>query len=62
MHLIEKQVLYKATPNTTRGQHFGSRIVFDDEGYLYFTIGERGNRDVNPQDIFSRWRKSISIA
>ena len=49
--LIEKQVLYKATPNTTRGQHFGSRIVFDDEGYLYFTIGERGNRDENPQAV-----------
>lgn len=49
--LIEKQVLYKASPNTTKGQHFGSRIVFDDEGFLYFTIGERGNRDVNPQDI-----------
>jgi glucose/arabinose dehydrogenase len=44
-------VLYKATPNTTKGQHFGSRIVFDKEGYLYFSIGERGNRDVNPQDI-----------
>lgn len=49
--LIENQVLYKASPNTTKGQHFGSRIVFDDEGYLYFTIGERGNRDENPQDI-----------
>lgn len=49
--LVDKQLLYKATPNTTRGQHFGSRIVFDNEGYLYFSIGERGNRDVNPQDI-----------
>jgi len=49
--LTEKEVLYKATPNTTKGQHFGSRIVFDNEGYLYFTIGERGERDVNPQDI-----------
>ncbi|MCD2258768.1 PQQ-dependent sugar dehydrogenase [Psychroserpens luteolus] len=49
--LINKEVLYKASPNTTRGQHFGSRIVFDDSGYIYFTIGERGNRDVNPQDI-----------
>ncbi|WP_299336765.1 PQQ-dependent sugar dehydrogenase [uncultured Psychroserpens sp.] len=49
--LVDSEVLYKATPNTTRGQHFGSRIEFDDEGYLYFTIGERGNRDVNPQDI-----------
>lgn len=49
--LIEKQLLYKATPNTTKGQHFGSRIVFDNEGYLFFTIGERGERDINPQDI-----------
>ena len=49
--LVEKADLYKATPNTTKGQHFGSRIVFDDDGYLFFTIGERGNRDENPQDI-----------
>jgi len=48
---IEKQLLYKATPNTTKGQHFGSRIVFDNEGYLYFSIGDRGDRDVNPQDV-----------
>ncbi len=47
--LIEK--LYKGSPNTTRGHHFGSRIEFDNEGYLYFSIGDRGNRDVNPQDI-----------
>lgn len=49
--LVNKELLYKATPNTTKGQHFGSRIVFDNDGYLYFTIGERGDRDVNPQDI-----------
>lgn len=49
--LTSIEELYKATPNTSRGQHFGSRIEFDNEGYLYFSIGERGNRDVNPQDI-----------
>ncbi len=49
--LTEKEVLYKATPNTTKGQHFGSRIVFDNQDHVYFTIGERGNRDENPQDI-----------
>ena len=49
--LVSKELLYKATPNTTKGQHFGSRIVFDNDDYLYFTIGERGDRDVNPQDI-----------
>ena len=49
--LIDKELLYKATPNTTKGQHFGSRIAFDNEGYLYFSVGERGERDINPQDI-----------
>ncbi|MDN3665870.1 PQQ-dependent sugar dehydrogenase [Algibacter miyuki] len=49
--LVEKEVLYKAGPNTKKGQHFGSRIEFDKDGYLYFSIGERGNRDENPQDI-----------
>ncbi len=45
------KVLYKGSPNTTAGQHFGSRIAFDNEGYVYFSIGDRGNRDRNPQDI-----------
>ncbi|NNC50514.1 MAG: PQQ-dependent sugar dehydrogenase [Flaviramulus sp.] len=49
--LIENQLLYKAKPNSKRGQHFGSRIEFDNSGYLYFSIGDRGERDVNPQDI-----------
>ncbi len=49
--LVENKVLYKAGPNTTKGQHFGSRIAFDNEGYLYFSVGDRGNRDENPQDI-----------
>jgi len=49
--LIENELLYKASPNTTKGQHFGSRIEFDNDGYLYLSIGERGERDVNPQDI-----------
>lgn len=49
--LVEKEQLYKAGPNTTQGVHFGSRIAFDNDGYLYFTIGDRGNRDENPQDL-----------
>ena len=49
--LTNVEQLYKGVPNTKKGQHFGSRIEFDKEGYLYFSIGDRGNRDVNPQDI-----------
>jgi glucose/arabinose dehydrogenase len=49
--LADKQVLYKGSPNTTKPYHFGSRIVFDNEGYVYFGIGDRGDHFVNPQDI-----------
>ncbi|MEM6864137.1 MAG: PQQ-dependent sugar dehydrogenase [Bacteroidota bacterium] len=49
--LVNNQLLYKGTPNTTKGQHFGSRLEFDNEGNLYFSIGDRANRDVNPQDV-----------
>ncbi len=49
--LVAKETLYKGVPNTTKGQHWGSRLEFDDAGFLYFSIGDRGNRDVNPQDI-----------
>ena len=45
------EVLYQGSPVSRKGQHFGSRMAFDNENYLYFTIGDRGNRNVNPQDI-----------
>lgn len=45
------EVLYKGSPNTGAGQHFGSRIAFDAQNHVYFSIGDRGNRDNNPQDI-----------
>lgn len=50
-NLANLESLYKAEPNTKRGQHFGSRIAFDNDGFVYFSVGDRGNRDVNPQDI-----------
>ena len=49
--LINNEILYKATPNTKSGAHFGSRLEFDRNGYLFFSVGDRLNRDVNPQDI-----------
>ena len=36
------EVLFKQTPRSTRGQHFGGRIVFDRQGYVYLTQGDRG--------------------
>lgn len=49
--LLDVNQLFRGKENTTRDVHFGSRIVFDNEGYLYLTIGDRGQRDVNPQSL-----------
>jgi len=51
MSLENQTVLYKGEDNTTKGQHFGSRIAFDDQDYVYFSIGDRGARDVKPQRL-----------
>lgn len=35
---------------TNKGQHYGSRIVFDQRGHLFFSIGDRGEGDM-AQDL-----------
>ncbi len=40
--IIELEELYQTLPLSTRGVHFGSRIIFDNDGYLYFSTGDRG--------------------
>ena len=47
-----QEVLFQAPYETykTAGHHFGSRIVFDPEGYLYFSIGDRGTSE-DAQDL-----------
>ncbi|UOB19505.1 PQQ-dependent sugar dehydrogenase [Abyssalbus ytuae] len=49
--LTNIEQLYKGSPNVETAHHYGSRIEFDNSGYLFFSIGERGKRDENPQDI-----------
>jgi glucose/arabinose dehydrogenase len=49
--LTQQEVLYKGEENSTRRQHYGSRIAFDDENYLYFSIGDRGAHFENVQDL-----------
>ena len=46
------QVIFRMQPKLRSGYHFGSRIVFDREGYLYITLGDRGEmeRAQNPGD------------
>jgi len=49
--LVEQEVVFQAEPFTKKSHHFGSRIEFDNAGYMYITVGDRGNRDENPQSL-----------
>jgi aldose sugar dehydrogenase len=39
------QVIFRMQPKLRTGYHFGSRIVFDREDYLYITLGDRGEME-----------------
>ena len=41
--LRDLKVVFSMRPKTTAGHHFGSRLVFDRQGYLYITLGDRGD-------------------
>jgi glucose/arabinose dehydrogenase len=43
--LTQPQLLFRLEPKTTTGLHFGGRIVFDRQGYVYLTLGDRGERE-----------------
>ncbi len=44
--------LFVGSPGYDTGHHFGSRIVFDDDGYVYYSIGDRGIMET-AQDLSS---------
>ena len=43
---VDQEWIFRVPPehHTGRGQHFGTRFVFQN-GYLFFSIGDRGERD-----------------
>lgn len=46
------QVIFRMQPKLRNGYHFGSRVAFDRDGYLFITLGDRGEmeRAQNPGD------------
>jgi len=39
------QVIFTQKPKANAGQHFGSRLVWDRNGHLFVTLGDRGRQD-----------------
>jgi len=40
--LRDLEVIFRMQPKSRAGYHFGSRLVFDGKGYLFITLGDRG--------------------
>ncbi len=43
--LEDVQVVFRMKPKSGTGRHFGSRLVFDGKGFLYITLGDRGEKE-----------------
>jgi len=54
------EILYTAKPWQNSNRHFGSRIVFDQNNLIYFSVGDRGNRKL-AQDLTSDLGKIIYL-
>lgn len=42
--LKDVTVIFRALPKSGGGRHFGSRLLFTPDGFLYITLGDRGKR------------------
>lgn len=61
--LEDVEVIFRQQPKVNGRAHFGSRLVFDDRGYLYITLGERSAARfrVQAQDLGSHLGKIVRI-
>jgi len=41
-------VIFRATPTYDGDKHYGSRLVFDQDGHLFVSTGERSDKEMRP--------------
>ncbi|MCC6280690.1 MAG: PQQ-dependent sugar dehydrogenase [Saprospiraceae bacterium] len=51
--LLEGVDIFTALPYSNTRYHYGSRLEFDKKGFLYISVGDRGDQDANPQRLGS---------
>lgn len=54
------KVIFRQEPKLSTGNHFGSRLVFDRDGYLFITLGENNDRPT-AQDLDKLQGKVVRI-
>ncbi|MHC8299977.1 PQQ-dependent sugar dehydrogenase [Pseudomonas sp. ZS1P83] len=58
--LKDFKVIFRQEPKLSVGNHFGSRLVFDRDGYLFITLGENNDRPT-AQDLDKLQGKIVRI-
>ncbi len=58
--LVDIQHLYKAMPNVRANVHYGGRIIFDKKGYVFLSLGERGQQ-ANAQELSKAQGKVVRL-
>lgn len=59
--LEDGQVIFRQLPAGNTGRHFGCRLVFDRQGNLFITLGDRGNLSDEAQNLANHIGKVIRI-
>ena len=61
--LQDVEVIFRQQPKLPSTLHFGSRLVFDREGHLFITMGERSKKEFRgqAQDLSSHLGKIVRI-
>jgi glucose/arabinose dehydrogenase len=59
--LEDVQVIYRQAPKVKSGNHYGSRLVFDRDGTLFITQGDRFNQRPLVQDLSTDVGKIVRI-
>lgn len=49
--LTGQKIIFEALPYASTRHHYGSRLLFDKDGHLFISVGERGNERQNPQSL-----------
>jgi quinoprotein glucose dehydrogenase len=52
--LADLEALYTAQPFVESAGHFGSRVVFDPDGFAYVSVGDRQFKDFGPDHVAQR--------
>jgi len=59
--LKDLQIIFRQEPKTSSNNHFGSRLVFANDGNLFITLGEKFSHSKESQNISNHLGKLVRI-